>query len=195
MSDSITDAVMTATRGFLSDASEIGQDLVDAAFRRGRDLFPRRNSSCDIPEPCWMPKRLDTVRSHVCPGATATLRVQLTNCGLETRSIRVGAPYDTDVTVQPAVVTLRAFESAVVDVSYTLPGDTQSGGTHRVLVVVVGCRAYVADWTITADGRCGDSIHEIEIEDCPDLVHHWYDHFYCRRPCLHSSTQGKVKDG
>jgi len=25
---------------------------------------------------------------------------------------------------------------------------------------------------------------DIEIEDCPDLIHHWYDHFYCPRPCL-----------
>ena len=24
---------------------------------------------------------------------------------------------------------------------------------------------------------------ELTVEDCPDLVHHWYDHFYCPRPC------------
>jgi hypothetical protein len=23
------------------------------------------------------------------------------------------------------------------------------------------------------------------VEDCPDLLHHWYDHFYCNRPCTH----------
>jgi hypothetical protein len=23
----------------------------------------------------------------------------------------------------------------------------------------------------------------VEVEDCPDLIHHWYDHFYCDRPC------------
>jgi hypothetical protein len=28
---------------------------------------------------------------------------------------------------------------------------------------------------------CADT--EVEIEDCPDLIHHWYDHFYCERPC------------
>jgi hypothetical protein len=22
------------------------------------------------------------------------------------------------------------------------------------------------------------------VEDCPDLIHHWYDHFYCPRPCI-----------
>jgi hypothetical protein len=30
---------------------------------------------------------------------------------------------------------------------------------------------------------CGASCPEVEVDDCPDNIHHWYDHFYCERGC------------
>jgi hypothetical protein len=32
--------------------------------------------------------------------------------------------------------------------------------------------------------------NEVEINDCPDMIHHWYDHFYCHRHCQDQRTPG-----
>jgi len=56
-----------------------------------------------------------------------------------------------------------------------------------VLVWIRGCVDHVVRWTVKSSRRGSDCCHELEIDDCPDYVHHWYDHFYCPRPCRHGN--------
>jgi hypothetical protein len=144
--------------------------------------LPSLGGCCKIPPPCWMPRELTAVTSHVCAGATASLRFRVTNCGIDARTITVEA--DQNASVNPPSLQLGAFQRGWVTVSYTVPPtSTGAQSSADILIFVHGCKSYYLRWTVQNSTRGCDCCHEIEIDDCPDLVHHWYDHFYCPRPC------------
>ena len=58
------------------------------------------------------------------------------------------------------------------------------GRPVEVLLWVVGCNTHYLRWIVEPADGISSSCHEVEIDDCPDFVHHWYDHFYCDRPCF-----------
>ncbi len=140
---------------------------------------------CDIPAPCWMPRELGVVRSHGCPGTTARVRLNITNCGLGRRTVRVSVAGkgSEQVKVSPEAVDLGTYErdSATATLTFT----DQMTEPLELLVWVRGCRDHVLRWRLEASDDGCASLHEVDVEDCPDLVHHWYDHFYCERPCSH----------
>ena len=139
---------------------------------------------CDIPPPCWMPRELGEVRSRVCAGGTVTLRLRVTNCGASPRKIAFEAqPATAEVTIDPPALALGPLERRVVVASLAIPATAGIGEEREALIWVRGCRDHVVRWTVRVASRAGDCCHEIDVEDCPDLVHHWYDHFYCDRPC------------
>lgn len=148
-------------------------------------------SCCHIPPPCWLPKSIGDVVSHVCPGATATLRVCVTNCGFSQQTVTVQAPDNSGITVTPASFTLGPLERACVTLTLAKPADTQSGQETEYLIWVRGCKIHYLRWTVAVSSRGACTCHEVEVDDCPDLIHHWYDHFYCRRPCTTSRTGGQ----
>lgn len=141
---------------------------------------------CEIPPPCWVPEQLETVRSHGCPGATARVRLRVTNCGATPRTVTVRptGPDAESVRVEPSAVTLGPYEEGTLTASVTLPDDEGERKTTalQALLWVSGCRDHVLLWRIENGDGCS-TLHEVDVEDCPDLVHHWYDHFYCQRPC------------
>jgi len=147
-------------------------------------LLPRRNCGCgcEIPPPCWAPQPLDPVVSRVCPGGRGVLRLTLTNCGVTPRTIAVSTT-DAAVSVTPANVTLGAMEQGLVILSLELPASSSVGTTERTIVWIKGCREHYLPWTVIAAGATACCTADVDVEDCPDLVHHWYDHFYCERPC------------
>ncbi|MBI2369583.1 MAG: hypothetical protein HYV08_04980 [Deltaproteobacteria bacterium] len=183
----------------LTAVSEALLDLMDAGLRAGVEMFEamgrpmgtlmgRRTGpcSCEIPPPCWVPQSLGEVVSHVRPCSTASVRFRITNCGTVSRTITaqaVGA--SGQITVAPASLTLGPMERGHVTASLAIPDDAQPGTTHEALLWVRGCKEHYLRWTVKVGSRGGDSCHEVEVEDCPDLIHHWYDHFYCERPCPH----------
>lgn len=136
---------------------------------------------CEIPPPCWMPKKLSAVSSHVCPGATASLRLRIANGAMEARTVSVAA--DQGATVSPASLELGPFRRGWITVSAAVPAASCEGDCQEILVFVQGCNSYYLHWTVRTAKRGCSSCHEIDIDDRPDYVHHWYDHFYCRRPC------------
>jgi len=144
---------------------------------------------CDIPPPCWMPQQLGTITSHVCPGATASLRLRITNGSAVQREITVTAagPQAAMVAIEPGSVTLAPFGEGTVTATLAAAADQRCEPQH-VQLWVHGCRDHVLRWTVEVSERGCSCSHEIEIEDCPDLVHHWYDHFYCERPCPGSTV-------
>jgi hypothetical protein len=66
-----------------------------------------------------------------------------------------------------------------------VPADAATGQEYEVLLWVRGCQNHYLRWTLKVANRGASCCHEVEVEDCPDLIHHWYDHFYCERPCTH----------
>lgn len=145
---------------------------------------------CDIPPPCWMPDQLSGVTSHLCPGGTARLRLHVTNCGMGQRSVTVtvSGPGAGGITFTPQALSLGPFEDGTITLSLAVPSDAGEDWSSEALVWVHGCREHVARWTVSVSDRGCSTTHQLDVEDCPDLVHHWYDHFYCARPCAGELT-------
>lgn len=151
--------------------------LVDRAGSLGR-----ARSGCEVPPPCWYPLVAAEVTSHPCPGGVAVLRVEVTNCGPQPRSVHVSADAEAgETSIDPGTFDLPALRSRVTTVRLEVPAE---GATDQeVLVHVRACRHHVVRWRLRPTARGTDTCHEVAIEDCPDPVHHWYDHFYCQHPC------------
>lgn len=88
------------------------------------------------------------------------------------------------VTIEPPNLALGPMERDFVTASVPVPTDAISGQEGEVLLWVHGCQNHYLRWTVKVASRGASCCHEVGVEDCPDLVHHWYDHFYCERPCL-----------
>jgi hypothetical protein len=143
----------------------------------------RANScSCHIPQPCWMPRSLGDVTCHVCPGGKATLRIRVTNCGISRNEIRI-AVASNEIKVEPPSLTLSPMERGTFNLSVELPAAANTGEEREALIWVVGCMNHYLRWTVKVAKRGADCCHEVSVDDCPDYIHHWYDHFYCLRPC------------
>jgi hypothetical protein len=170
-------------------------DLLDRGVQLGRDALEEARRAtegvrlpsaaggcgCDIPPPCWYPKDHGEVVSHVCPGGTAVLRLRITNCGPTDRTITVQVP-KSKADVSPAKLDLGSMERGVVTVTRDVPKEGE-GFSEEALVWVNGCHRHFVRWTVKSATRGTNACHELSIDDCPDYVHHWYDHFYCAHPC------------
>ncbi len=69
-----------------------------------------------------------------------------------------------------------------------IPENTDSGTRYESILWVDGCNQHYLRWTVIVGSTSFDSCHEVRVDDCPDYRHHWYDHFYCARPCLAPRT-------
>ena len=185
---------------------DVGTSLLDAgtsllgSLSEGR-LLPTSGTcacgssgacSCDIPAPCWMPRQLCDVTSHVCAGASATLRLRVTNCSPQhtTVSLQATGVEAQKVTLAPASISLGPLERGVLTATLSTAATDAKGTEHEVLIWVRGCIDHVLRWTVKTSSRGGDSCHECDIDDCQDYLHHWYDHFYCYRPCRNRDPAG-----
>ena len=138
---------------------------------------------CNIPPPCWMPLTLGELTDHACAGATATVRFRVTNCGAETRKISLDADSDRPVKITGSPAVLGPMKRATLSASIEIPPDAEEGTRHEALLWVRGCRDRYLRWTVKVGSRGAECCHELDVEDCPDPIHHWYDHFYCEHPC------------
>jgi len=194
----------TTVSGSLQDISDSLSSLLEHAVSTGTELLQilgasgaeltsrvapaleglklhRSRCGCEIPPPCWMPRELPPVCSHVCAGATANLRLRITNGGVEARTISVEA--DVGASVNPASLQLGPMQRGSVTVTFTVPASACDRDCTEILIWVNGCNRFYLRWTVCVSRRGCDSCHEVEVGDCPDYIHHWYDHFYCPRPC------------
>lgn len=159
-------------------------------------LAPVTDGSCKIPPPCWMPQSIGDVVSHVCPGGTAVIRLHITNCGATGRDIMIEAKGETPgVTITPDNLSLGPMERKYITASVPIPASMTAGYEYEVLLWVHGCRDHYLRWIVKVATRGASCCHEVEVEDCPDPIHHWYDHFYCERPCKHSFTKAGTAHG
>jgi hypothetical protein len=186
----------------LNLGTKLGLDLLDTFSRSSSDLMGtvsgmlgsssrsttrhRRgcNCGCHIPPACWEPLCAGEVHCHACPGSTAILRIRIENCAAHHHRYAVEGP--SGVTITPAVFDLAPLERATVTVSVPVDPAATSGQSHEYLIWIRGCRDHYVRFTVTAATRgSACCCYEIEVEDCGDTIHHWYDHFYCAHPCQH----------
>jgi hypothetical protein len=149
---------------------------------------------CKIPPPCWMPQNAGCVVSHVCPGSPAVLCIRITNCGPTDRTIHLDDAGKNAVKFEPGALALGPMETGVVTATLTATPASSSGaceeGEQAALVWIRGCKDHYVRWTVKTVKRGAACCHEISVEDCPDFIHHWYDHFYCARPCTSQKRNG-----
>jgi hypothetical protein len=155
-------------------------------------LTTAQRSCCDIPPACWLPRPLGELTSSACPCGTALIRFRVSNCQPVPASVMVRVPGESglDIKVTPQQAVLQPMERKWFTVVATVPQDACKGEAYENVLWVAGCNEHYLRWTVrVADGISG-GCHEIEVEDCPDYVHHWYDHFYCKRPCFAGQRTG-----
>lgn len=155
-------------------------------FTQGRGIIGDCN--CDIPPPCWQPQPLGEVTSFVAPGGQATMRFRITNSSFSTRIIQFKSSPPTVVTFSENPVTLAPLQRHVVSAFLQIPSSDKQGSEQEVVIFVRGCRNYYVRWTVKVMDCGATMCNEVELDDGPDLIHHWYDHFYCPRECQDQRT-------
>ena len=177
---SLADAAK-AVGSVLEQGTKAGMELLDAIKL---PLPSRSGCSCEIPPPCWEPQPIGDVTTRACPGNKAVLRLHVVNCGSAGRTVTVDAT-NKAIDVTPASVTLGPYEDATVVLSLDIPATAKEGEREKAVVWVRGCYVHYLRWTVEVTCKNASCCSDASVEDCPDLVHHWYDHFYCQRPCPH----------
>jgi hypothetical protein len=152
-----------------------------------RTLRGRASGCCHVPPPCWMPQPLGDCISHVGQCKTACVRVVITNVDRVGRTITVDSSNKT-VTVSPGSLTLGPLERGTISVCVDIPQDTAAGTRIETVIRIHGCKESYLRWTVSVGTLGLDACHEITVDDGPDHVHHWYDHFYCVRGCRDQRT-------
>lgn len=148
-----------------------------------RDLQSRLPQTvCHVPPPCWLPVKLGDCISHAGACAVAKLRIVVTNCDVIARTISIRVDGDKEVEMTPASAHVGPMQRATFELRRKI-GEDAEAGLHEALVWIDGCRRYVLRWTVSVGTSGFDSCHEIAVDDCQEHRHHWYDHFYCHRPC------------
>lgn len=140
--------------------------------------------SCDIPPPCWMPRPLCDVVSYGKAGNAASITFVITNNSMTTRVFSISTTTPSPGLVFSATqLTLTPMERGSLKVAYTIPASLSSGPGTEILLWIHGCRLHFLRWTIKLGPVSGDTNYEVCVNDGPEYLHHWYDHFYCPRPC------------
>ena len=182
--------LMQGARGSLRAAR--GTLTTDECCVRPRFGMPSMTGSCcDIPEPCWMPRCLGEFHCTLCPGATGTIKLRVTNGDLRSRQIPAVAsgPDAQRVSFSPTSLTLGPKERGTITARFAAPAEGGKDDEFEAILWVRGCRDYYIRWTVGIGSSGGCCAHELSICDGPDHVLHWYDHFYCPRPCQNRGRQ------
>lgn len=185
--ETITEAGLASARVIFDALNEI-TGIVSA----NNPLLALQNRSCcDVPPACWLPRLFGTVESRACPSGTALLRIRVSNCRPTSSEVEVRARADAklDIKVTPERTTLEPMESKHFTVIAGIPEDACKGESYELVVWVSGCNDHFARWTVTAGDGASGTCQLLEVEDCPDYLHHWYDHFYCDQPCYSRSQK------
>lgn len=194
-----------------ADAGKLDQlfkDVLTAEWRLGKELFelvgagaraacgtfgklslPRGDSCCDIPPACWMPKPLGEITCRLRPGETGQVKLLVTNNDFRGHDVIVrSAGHDAAmVSITPGTAALGAKERVHVAATFTAP---RQPGTYEVVLWVSVCSDFYLRWTVEVGERGGACCYEVTVDDTPDYTVHWYDHFYCQKPCM--GTHGRI---
>ncbi|MEP7347781.1 MAG: hypothetical protein ABI877_21100 [Gemmatimonadaceae bacterium] len=154
---------------------------------------------CEIPPPCWEPQPAGTCCLELTPGGSATIRVHVSNCGWNRQLVSITALGKIAgwMSFSPTTLILDPIERATILVTVHLPNGLNPGDRLSGPIIIRGCRDHYARVEVTVADCAGKNTCDVVVDDCPDNIHHWYDHFYCPRPCRNARTPGTkgVNDG
>jgi hypothetical protein len=140
---------------------------------------------CEIPAPCWMPRELCEVVSYGKAGNVASITFMITNHSMANRVIAISTRTSLPgLTFSATHMSLGPMERGSTEVAYKIPVTLISGPGTEILLWIQGCRLYFLRWTVKLGPVSGDTNYEVCVKDEAEYLHHWYDHFYCPRPCL-----------
>jgi hypothetical protein len=173
-------------------------NLASGAFGLVSNLpLPKLRGCCDIPEPCWMPQSAGEVRCTLAPGDTGEICLVITNEDFAAHpyTVAVGGKDAGLVTVTPANLKLGPKERGCATVKLAMPKERpQRDGCCccediEVVVWVRGCRNHYLRWIVAWGDCAGRCCETVRVDDTPDYVLHWYDHFFIPRQCFGPLTQ------
>ncbi|CAN5698047.1 hypothetical protein BH23GEM9_BH23GEM9_19650 [soil metagenome] len=171
--------------------------LMDAPVRMATALAGAATQAtargCEIPPPCWQPRRAGSCHMTLTPGGTGILRIHVTNCewSRQVAGINASGKLAGWLTLNPTMVVIEPQETATIVVTVHVPANMKPGVRLTGLLLVRGCLDHAVRLEVTVADCAQCAVCDISIQDCPDHIHHWYDHFYCPRPCR---NQGRTAD-
>lgn len=179
-----TRALGDAITGLLAAPAQITATLLGSLTRVG-------SPGCDIPPPCWEPRPAGTCALTLSPGSTGTIRVHVTNCNWDRGVVGVTAVGRIAgwLAFHPTTQVIDPQSRATFMVTVRVPENVKPGESLSGPLLVRGCLDHFVRLDVAVAECAGRTCCDVSIQDCQDQVHHWYDHFYCPRPCRQHHTQ------
>ncbi len=149
----------------------------------------QRLGGCEIPPPCWEPRLVATCTLELAPSSTGLIRIHVSNCGWtrQVASVTALGRLAGSLTMQPTALSIDPQDRARFVVTVHPPKGLKPGQSLSGVVLMRGCKDYAIRVEIKISDCPGTTTCDVSIDDCPDHVHHWYEHFYCPRPCRNPS--------
>jgi hypothetical protein len=152
--------------------------------------LPKGHSCCEVPEPCWMPLSLGEVECCLRPGDKGTVCLIVTNGDFRSHTYQFVATGKSAaaVTFSTASATLGPKERIAVTATFTMPKENREEDCgcvdEEALLWVRGCRNHYLRWMVCEAACAKPCCKDVVVNDDPDYVLHWYDHFFMHRPCF-----------
>lgn len=208
--DTGTDGLESGLKSLINAQLLLGKEVLKLLGGAGRAAgsmasgisLPKGSSCCDVPEPCWMPLSLGEVKCVLRPGDSGTVCLVVTNGDFRPHTYQFAATGKSAAHVgfSTASVTLGPKERIAVTATFTVPREGKDGEDcrcidHEALIWVRGCRNHYLRWTVDELANSKPCCHEVVVNDDPDYVLHWYDHFYVARPCFGAAATPGTSTG
>lgn len=145
----------------------------------------RASGGCAIPAPCWEPRNAGDCAMQLRPGQKALISVHVTNCGWSRQVVTVTGIGKLAgwLSFSPTALALDPQERSTFAVLLKVPEAIPVGQRLSGPLLLRGCRDHFMMLDVRVSDCGGVAACAVAINDCADNVHHWYDHFYCPRPC------------
>ena len=184
------DSNMDSTSKSGSATTNIIGALMQAPLRIAEALSQSLSRStfgggCEIPPPCWEPQPAGACTLTLAPGNAGSIYVNVSNCGWTPQTLAITALGKLAgwVKFEPTSTYIGPQESATLVVTVRVPDGVQLGSRISGPIILRGCVDHFIRLSVIVDKCTGVTCCDVNVSDCADNIHHWYDHFYCARPC------------
>lgn len=176
MTQSIGDAAAALLAAPLNLGMAVAHSLSSVRYQR----------CCEVPPPCWEPRIAGTCEVRAGPECKGSIYLHVSNCdwAAHTIVVTVTGAIAGLVSIVPTTLVVGAQEEATVILTFAPP--ERPAVLLAGAVFVHGCNEHVVRVKLGLANGSAATRCDVHINDCPDHMHHWYDHFYCPRPCRHA---------